>query len=36
MNNHYLYAVRRAADHKIMVNAHEAVRQRASAAPTPT
>ena len=26
MNNHYLYAVRRAADHKIMVNAHEAVR----------
>lgn len=26
MNNHYLYAVRQAADHKIMVNAHEAVR----------
>ena len=26
LNNHYLYAVRRAADHKIMVNAHEAVR----------
>ena len=26
MNNHYLYVVRRAADHKIMVNAHEAVR----------
>lgn len=26
MNNHYLYAVKKAADHKIMVNAHEAVR----------
>ncbi|MDR0938485.1 MAG: glycoside hydrolase family 97 protein [Mediterranea sp.] len=26
MNNHYLYAVTKAADHKIMVNAHEAVR----------
>lgn len=26
MNNHYLYAVREAAKHKIMVNAHEAVR----------
>lgn len=26
MNNHYLYAVQRAADHHIMVNAHEAVR----------
>lgn len=26
MNNHYLYAVRKAADYKIMVNAHEAVR----------
>lgn len=26
MNNHYLYAVQRAADHRIMVNAHEAVR----------
>ncbi len=26
MNNHYLYAVKRAAEHKIMVNAHEAVR----------
>lgn len=25
-NNHYLYAVKRAAEHKIMVNAHEAVR----------
>ncbi len=26
MNNHYLYAVKEAARHKIMVNAHEAVR----------
>lgn len=26
MNNHYLYAVKEAAKHKIMVNAHEAVR----------
>ncbi len=26
MNNHYLYAVKKAADHKIMVNAHEATR----------
>ena len=26
LNNHYLYAVKKAADHKIMVNAHEAVR----------
>ena len=26
MNNHYLYAVTKAADYKIMVNAHEAVR----------
>lgn len=26
MNNHYLYAVTKAADHKIMVNAHEATR----------
>ncbi|MFI3285934.1 MAG: glycoside hydrolase family 97 protein [Rikenellaceae bacterium] len=26
MNNHYLYAVKRAADYKISVNAHEAVR----------
>lgn len=26
MNDHYLYAVKKAADHKIMVNAHEAVR----------
>lgn len=26
MNNHYLYAVRKAADYHIMVNAHEAVR----------
>ena len=26
MNNHYLYAIKRAADYKIMVNAHEAVR----------
>lgn len=26
MNNHYLYAVQKAAEHKIMVNAHEAVR----------
>ncbi len=26
MNNHYLYAVKKAAEHKIMVNAHEAVR----------
>lgn len=26
MNNHYLYAVTEAAKHKIMVNAHEAVR----------
>lgn len=26
MNNHYLYALEKAADHKIMVNAHEAVR----------
>ncbi len=25
-NNHYLYAVKKAAEHKIMVNAHEAVR----------
>lgn len=26
MNNHYQYAIRKAADHHIMVNAHEAVR----------
>lgn len=26
MNNHYLYAIEKAADYKIMVNAHEAVR----------
>ena len=26
LNNHYLYAVQKAADYKIMVNAHEAVR----------
>ena len=26
LNNHYLYAVKKAADHKIMVNAHEASR----------
>ena len=26
MNNHYLYAVKKAADYRIMVNAHEAVR----------
>ena len=26
MNNHYLYAVTKAADYKICVNAHEAVR----------
>jgi len=26
MNDHYLYAVRKAADYRIMVNAHEAVR----------
>ena len=26
MNNHYLYAIQRAAEYKIMVNAHEAVR----------
>ena len=26
LNNHYLYAVKKAAEHKIMVNAHEAVR----------
>lgn len=26
MDNHYLYAVKKAADYKIMVNAHEAVR----------
>jgi alpha-glucosidase len=26
MNNHYLYAIKKAADHKIMVNAHEATR----------
>lgn len=26
MNNHYLYALKKAADYKIMVNAHEAVR----------
>lgn len=26
MNNHYLYAVKKAADHHIMVNAHEATR----------
>ena len=26
MNNHYLYALKKAADHKIMINAHEAVR----------
>ncbi len=26
MNNHYLYALEKAADYKIMVNAHEAVR----------
>lgn len=26
MNNHYLYAVQRAAEYRIMVNAHEAVR----------
>ena len=26
MNNHYLYAIKKAADYKIMVNAHEATR----------
>lgn len=26
LNNHYLYAIKQAADHHIMVNAHEAVR----------
>ncbi len=26
LNNHYLYAVKKAAEHKIMVNAHEAAR----------
>lgn len=26
MNNHYLYAIKKAADHKLMVNAHEATR----------
>lgn len=26
MNNHYLYCIKKAADHQIMVNAHEAVR----------
>jgi hypothetical protein len=26
INNHYLYAIQKAADYKIMVNAHEAVR----------
>lgn len=26
LNNHYLYAIQKAAEHKIMVNAHEAVR----------
>lgn len=26
MNNHYLYAIKKAADYKIMINAHEAVR----------
>lgn len=26
MNNHYLHAIRKAAEHRIMVNAHEAVR----------
>ncbi len=26
MNNHYLYAIKKAVDYKIMVNAHEAVR----------
>lgn len=26
MNNHYLYAITKAADYKIMVNAHEAIR----------
>lgn len=26
MNNHYLYAIKKAAEYKIMVNAHEAVR----------
>ena len=26
MNNHYLYALKKAAEHKIVVNAHEAVR----------
>lgn len=26
LNNHYLYAVKKAAEHKIMVNGHEAVR----------
>jgi len=26
LNNHYLYAVKKAAEHKIMVNAHEATR----------
>lgn len=26
MNNHYQYAIRKAAEHHIMVNAHEAVR----------
>lgn len=28
MNNHYLYCVTKAADYKIMVNAHEATRAR--------
>lgn len=32
MNNHYLYAVKKAADYKIMVNAHEAVRPQESVA----
>ncbi len=26
MNNHYLYSVKKSAEHKVMVNAHEAVR----------
>ena len=34
--NHYLYAVKKAADYKVMVNAHEAVRPPASAVPGPT
>ena len=36
VNNHYQYAIEKAADYKIMVNAHEAVRPTGFAEPTLT